>query len=111
AYGAGAKLQEYKVPFGDWFEYLVTPHYCAEMVIYFAFYLMTLSSESTISSSSSAPTLLVAWIWVVVNLGIIARETSQWYRSRFGEGYVGMVMTPTGEQKQRKRAILVPFVY
>ncbi|KAI7832758.1 3-oxo-5-alpha-steroid 4-dehydrogenase-domain-containing protein [Gamsiella multidivaricata] len=88
--------QEYRVPFGDWFEYLVTPHYSAEMVIYFALYL-TLSSSS---SSLSPMTLLFAWVWVVVNLGIVAKETDQWYRSRFGEAYAG-----------QRRAILIPFVY
>ncbi|KAI8345984.1 hypothetical protein B0O80DRAFT_503867 [Mortierella sp. GBAus27b] len=96
--------QEYKVPFGDWFEYLVTPHYSAEMVLYFGFYLM-------VSSESPATTLLFAWVWVVVNLGIIARETDQWYKSRFGPAYAGTLTTAAGQSLPKRRAILIPFVY
>lgn len=106
---------EYKVPFGDWFEYLVAPHYSAEMVLYLGFYLMVSSSSSSSSlpsgSGSQAITLLFAWVWVVVNLGIVARETEQWYKSRFGEAFAGTRTTTTGQQIPKRRAILVPFVY
>ncbi|KAF9955577.1 Steroid 5 alpha-reductase 3 [Mortierella alpina] len=97
--------QEYKVPFGDWFEYMVTPHYTAEMVIYLGFYLM---ATPTLFAPS---TLLLAWIWVVVNLGIVARETDQWYRTRFGDDYAGVVVSSTGQLIKKKRAIWIPFVY
>ncbi|KAG9325877.1 hypothetical protein KVV02_006871 [Mortierella alpina] len=95
---------EYKVPFGDWFEYMVTPHYTAEMVIYLGFYVMA-------SPALFAPsTLLLAWIWVVVNLGILARETDQWYRTQFGDDYAGVVVSSTGQRIRKKRAIWIPFV-
>ncbi|KAG0304544.1 hypothetical protein BGZ98_005348 [Dissophora globulifera] len=105
---------EYKVPFGDWFEYLVTPHYSAEMVIYLGFYLMASSSSLPAASPSSSltpTTMLLALIWVVVNLGIVARESDQWYRSRFGEHYAGVITTSTGQTVWKKRFVLIPFVY
>jgi 3-oxo-5-alpha-steroid 4-dehydrogenase 3 len=104
----------YKVPSGDWFQYMVAPHYSAEMVIYLGLYLMGSSSPMT-ASSSTAPTLLCAWIWVIINLGIVARETDQWYRARFGDRYAA-VGSPTGTNAGRsdrapRRYILVPFIY
>ncbi|KAF9909421.1 hypothetical protein EC991_008560 [Linnemannia zychae] len=103
----------YRVPFGDWFEYMVAPHYSAEMVIYLGLYLMGSSLPLT-ASSSTAPTLLFAWIWVITNLGIVARETDQWYRARFGDRYA--TTAPTGTKAGRssrtpKRYILIPFIY
>ncbi|KAK3810100.1 MAG: hypothetical protein J3Q66DRAFT_63262 [Benniella sp.] len=114
--GGNGIPQEYKVPFGDWFEYFVAPHYAAEMVIYFAFYLMVSSSSSSPSlsgsgSGSQAITLLFASVWVVVNLGIVARETEQWYKGRFGEAFAGTRTTATGQRLPKRRAILIPFVY
>jgi len=101
---------EYKVPFGDWFQYMVTPHYSAEMVLYFGMYLMA-------SARRSAPTMLIAWIWVVINLGIVARETDQWYRTQFGEQYYKQAVDTksrraTGSTRHTgRRAILVPYIY
>ncbi|KAF9123476.1 Steroid 5 alpha-reductase 3 [Mortierella sp. 14UC] len=114
---AGDKSKEkpaYRVPFGDWFQYMVAPHYSAEMVIYLGLYLMGSSSPLT-ASSSTAPTLLCAWIWVIFNLGILARETDQWYRARFGDRYA-TVGAPADTKAGRSgrapsRYILVPFIY
>ncbi|KAG0335911.1 Steroid 5 alpha-reductase 3 [Podila horticola] len=89
----------YKVPFGDWFQYFVTPHYSAEMLLYLGLYIMVTSSFPGVTPS--CPTLLIAWVWVVVNLGIVSRETDAWYSTRFGPEYGG---------KYRRR-ILIPFVY
>ncbi|GJJ74142.1 3-oxo-5-alpha-steroid 4-dehydrogenase 3 / polyprenol reductase [Entomortierella parvispora] len=110
SFSAKATSTEYKVPFGDWFQYMVAPHYSAEMVIYFGVYLMA-------SARTRAPTMLIAWIWVVINLGIVARETDQWYRAHFGEQYHKQAVDPksgkpAGSSKPlRKRAILVPSIY
>ncbi|KAF9577817.1 hypothetical protein BGW38_006734 [Lunasporangiospora selenospora] len=135
-----ASTSHYKVPFGDWFEYLVTPHYSAEMVLYFALFLMTAaqSISSTVLHSPTSfletigsltfwiqpslewvPTMLLAWMWVVVNLGIIARETDQWYRAQFGDQYFAPSSSTstdaTGRSPQSSanhpRRILIPFVY
>ncbi|KAF9432952.1 hypothetical protein BGZ76_010104 [Entomortierella beljakovae] len=110
---------EYKVPHGDWFEYLVTPHYSAEMVIYFAFYLIITATPLPILPNNVkpvVPTIAYVWVWVVVNLGIVARETDQWYRARFGNKYAEYGKNTTaGEHTQQrttsKRAILVPYIY
>ncbi|KAI9236434.1 MAG: 3-oxo-5-alpha-steroid 4-dehydrogenase-domain-containing protein [Podila humilis] len=91
--------QEYKVPFGDWFQYLVTPHYSAEMLLYLGLYFMVTSSS--VVTPTTCPTLLIAWVWVVVNLGIVSRETDAWYKTRFGPEYGG----------KHCRRTLIPFVY
>lgn len=91
--------QEYKVPFGDWFQYFVTPHYSAEMLLYLGLYLMV--SSSLVVTPTTCPTLLIALVWVVVNLGIVSRETDAWYKTRFGPEYGG----------KHCRRILIPFVY
>ncbi|KAG0083581.1 Steroid 5 alpha-reductase 3 [Podila epicladia] len=90
---------EYKVPFGDWFQYFVTPHYSAEMLLYLGLYIMVTSTLGM--TPTTCPTLLIAWVWVVVNLGIVSRETDAWYSTRFGPEYGG----------KHRRRILIPFVY
>ncbi|KAG0293508.1 hypothetical protein BGZ96_002737 [Linnemannia gamsii] len=108
------KKQVYKVPFGDWFQYMVTPHYSAEMLIYLGLYLMASSSPLT-ANSSTAPTMLFACVWVVVNLGIVARETDQWYRTRFGDRYAAIgspaEFKPSRSGRAPRRYILIPFIY
>ncbi|KAF9134115.1 hypothetical protein BG015_003456 [Linnemannia schmuckeri] len=109
------KKQDYKVPFGDWFQYMVAPHYSAEMLIYLSLYLMASSSPMT-ANSSVAPTLLYAFAWVVANLGIVARETDQWYRTRFGARYAAIGSSAGTAKASRsgrapRRYILVPFIY
>ncbi|KAF9934278.1 hypothetical protein FBU30_002696 [Linnemannia zychae] len=109
-----SKKPEYKVPLGDWFQYMVTPHYSAEMLIYLGLYLMASSSPLT-ANSSTAPTLLFAWLWVVTNLGVVARETDQWYRSRFGDNYAAMGASaktkPGSLGRASRRYILIPYIY
>ncbi|KAK3834198.1 MAG: hypothetical protein JOS17DRAFT_36050 [Linnemannia elongata] len=109
------KSQDYKIPFGDWFQYMVAPHYSAEMLIYLSLYLMASSSPLT-ANSSTAPTLFCAWGWVVVNLGIVARETDQWYRTRFGDRYAAIGSSVGAAKASRsgrgpRRYVLIPFVY
>jgi len=107
------KKHNYKVPFGDWFRYMVTPHYTAEMLIYLALYLMASSSPLT-ANSSTAPTLLCAWLWVVVNLGILARESDHWYRARFGDKYAALGNSgakSASASRTTRRYIWIPFVY
>ncbi|KAG0283406.1 Steroid 5 alpha-reductase 3, partial [Linnemannia gamsii] len=101
------KKQDYKVPFGDWFQYMVAPHYSAEMLIYISLYLMASSSPLT-ANSSTAPTLLFACVWVVVNLGIVARETDQWYRTRFGDRYAATVMSPDEDISMHQHQFSLP---
>lgn len=121
---AAASKSAYKVPHGDWFAYFVCPHYVAEMLIYFAFYLI---ASATLKSTSSAlsfnhslvlhgsATLFITWIWVVVNLGIVARETKAWYRVTFGDQWTSrdnpVAASLPGSAPASRRWILIPFVY
>ncbi|KAG0225995.1 Steroid 5 alpha-reductase 3, partial [Actinomortierella wolfii] len=51
-----AKTSTYRVPHGDWFDYFVCPHYIAEMLIYFSFYLI---ASATLQSPLGFSTLLI----------------------------------------------------
>ncbi|KAJ1963405.1 Steroid 5 alpha-reductase 3 [Dipsacomyces acuminosporus] len=85
-----AELPTYKIPTGDLFNYVSCPHYLCEIVIYIAMWFVT-SCQST--------TLLYVIGWEIVNLGITAKESQQWYRQTFGDKY------------PRSRRALVPFIW
>lgn len=66
----------YKIPYGDWFEYVSSAHYFAEIVMYFAFVVAT------------AGLSLDAWllfIFVVLNLSVVAVDTHRWYTAKFDD--------------------------
>ena len=85
------RLSSYSIPYGSWFQYVASPHYFAEILIYTSFLIMDFHQI----------TRWCVWAWVVVNLAITARQTWYWY-----EGWVG-------KEKWNKfrRAILIPSVW
>ncbi|CAG8642176.1 1444_t:CDS:2, partial [Rhizophagus irregularis] len=72
---------------GDWFDYISSAHYFAEILIYFSFVILTKGMNLTI---------WLILIWTIIGLGIMARENEFWGRERFGE-------------KWPKRWIIIPF--
>lgn len=81
--------EEYLIPQGDWFEYVSSPHYLAEIVIYFGLVL------------ASGCLDLTMWLllgFVVVNLVMAAAETHRWYKLKF-------------QNYPKKRYAILPFVY
>ena len=66
---------EYKIPNGDWFEYVSSPHYTAEIIIYLCMWWI----------SGFSITLGCDLVLVVVNLSISAVDGLSWYRQKFGE--------------------------
>ncbi|KAI3698818.1 hypothetical protein L2E82_42660 [Cichorium intybus] len=83
------KLDEYVIPYGDWFEYVSSPHYTAEIVIY---------GGLVVASGGVDLSLWLLFAFVVANLAFTATETQGWYRRKF-------------EHYPRNRYIILPFVY
>ncbi|KAI5069438.1 hypothetical protein GOP47_0015739 [Adiantum capillus-veneris] len=60
---------QYKIPYGDWFEYVSCAHYLAEFVIYIGFLVAT--------GGSNLDTWLL-FVFVVLNLSIAAGDSHKW---------------------------------
>ncbi|XP_016464455.1 polyprenal reductase 2 [Nicotiana tabacum] len=80
---------DYVVPHGDWFQYVSSPHYLAEIVIYAGF---------VVASGCSDLTICLLWVFVVANLVLAAAETHRWYLHKF-------------DNYPRNRFAIFPFVY
>mmetsp|Transcript_4768 Transcript_4768/g.12015 ORF Transcript_4768/g.12015 Transcript_4768/m.12015 type:complete len:342 (-) Transcript_4768:42-1067(-) len=65
---------KYSVPQGLWFTHCSSPHYLAEILLYVGFI--------TLSTGWGADTLLLMTM-VVMNLGLSAGMTHQWYKATF----------------------------
>ncbi|RCH81855.1 hypothetical protein CU098_008287 [Rhizopus stolonifer] len=68
----------YTIPRGDWFEYIVTPHYFADILIYLSLCILYGFQNYII---------LCGFVWTIVNLSIVASETNTWYHTHFGSKY------------------------
>ncbi|GKC17123.1 polyprenol reductase 2-like protein, partial [Tanacetum coccineum] len=62
------KLEEYVIPYGDWFEYVSSPHYSAEIVIY---------GGLLVASGGADLSLWLLFAFVVANLVFAATETQR----------------------------------
>ncbi|KAJ2885868.1 hypothetical protein H4R27_001072 [Coemansia aciculifera] len=87
---SSTKLDSYAIPTGDLFEYVSCPHFLCEILVYISLWMVT---------GCQATTLLWVVGWTAINLSITARESQQWYQTRFGAGY------------PCDRRALVPFVW
>ncbi|KAG6011948.1 hypothetical protein E4U43_008022 [Claviceps pusilla] len=74
-----ASLKKYTLPDDGLFKYIVCPHYTCECVIYLAISAMAAPSGSFFNRP-----VLCGLLFVVVNLGITASGTKQWYADKFG---------------------------
>lgn len=70
----GAKVDEYVIPRGDWFEIVSSPHYLAEIVIY---------AGMVFASGGADLTIWLVFGFVVSNLVFAAAETHRWYLQKF----------------------------
>ncbi|KAJ0428476.1 putative polyprenol reductase [Helianthus annuus] len=82
-------LNEYAIPHGDWFEYVSSAHYTAEIVIY---------GGLLVASGGRDLSLWLLFAFVVANLGFVATLTHAWYLQKF-------------DDYPRKRRAIFPFVY
>ncbi|XP_071692462.1 polyprenal reductase 2 [Rutidosis leptorrhynchoides] len=83
------KPEEYVIPYGDWFEYVSSPHYSAEIVIY---------GGLLVASGGADLSLWLLFAFVVANLVFAATETHRWYVHKF-------------EDYPHNRYVIFPFVY
>ena len=81
----------YKIPSGDWFAYVSSPHYLAEIIVYIGFGCLA-------RNALTAPFICLL-IFVVCNLGLTAGRTHDWYLRKFRGEYPS------------KRNALIPFLY
>eukprot|EP01134_Creolimax_fragrantissima_P005463 CFRG5463T1 len=72
----GAEKSRYKVPHGDWFRYVSSPHYCAEIIIYVSILIATGLTNFT---------WLLSITFVASNLAWGAYQTQKWYKGAFLE--------------------------
>ncbi|KAF9895394.1 hypothetical protein FE257_000300 [Aspergillus nanangensis] len=73
-------LKKYSLPTHPIFRVIVCPHYTAECVIYLSLALLAAPQGQTINK-----TLLCAFVFVTINLGVTATTTKKWYMQKFGE--------------------------
>ncbi|KAF8406516.1 hypothetical protein HHK36_008605 [Tetracentron sinense] len=83
------QTDEYVIPHGDWFEFVSSPHYLAEIVIY---------AGLLVASGGSDLTIWLLFGFVVANLVFAAAETQRWYLRKF-------------DNYPRNRRTILPFVY
>ena len=79
----------YSIPSSKSFKVLLTPHYTAEILIYFAV---------TAAADFRNDLLTLALIWTIINLSISAKQTKAWAEQRWGNQW-------------RPRWNIIPFVY
>ena len=70
---------EYKIPVHPAFQPLICPHYTAECLIYLSLAMVSAPQGAWVNW-----TMTSALVFVVVNLGVTAEGTRQWYERRFG---------------------------
>ncbi|CAG8511599.1 26241_t:CDS:2 [Dentiscutata erythropus] len=66
--GSMSSLSLYSIPKGDWFDHISSAHYTAEIIIYFSFVILTKGFNLTI---------WLTFIWTIVCLGIIAKNSEK----------------------------------
>ncbi|KAK5173787.1 uncharacterized protein LTR77_002468 [Saxophila tyrrhenica] len=69
----------YKLPTHPAFQPLISPHYTAEVVIYLALAIQSAPPGRLVNG-----TMANALVFVVVNLGVTADGTREWYERKFG---------------------------
>ncbi|KZF22198.1 protein DFG10 [Xylona heveae TC161] len=89
-----ASLPKYTFPKHPIFRFLLCPHYTMECLIYLSLSLIA-APEGVIVNKS----VLAGLIFVVINLGVTAGTTREWYVQKFGEEQV------------RGKWRMIPFIY
>jgi 3-oxo-5-alpha-steroid 4-dehydrogenase 3 / polyprenol reductase len=74
-----ASLKKYSLPDEGLFRFLICPHYTCECVLY-----LSLAVLAAPRGRLCNQTVLCAWVFVTINLGVTASGTQKWYVERFG---------------------------
>jgi 3-oxo-5-alpha-steroid 4-dehydrogenase 3 len=64
----------YTIPRGDWFEWIVAPHYFADILVYLSLNILYQFQNYI---------LVCGLVWTIINLSIVANETQAWYHLHF----------------------------
>ena len=91
---AGRSKPQYRLPDHPAFNISITPHYFAECLIYLSMAIVAAPPGEWLNR-----TLCSALVFVMVNLGVTAFGTKNWYEQKFGRDSV------------RGKARMIPFVY
>ena len=73
---SGKKVKEYRIPYGDWFDHVSSPHYLAEIIVYIAFFLIQKGQNIYVG---------MILLFTVQNLSLGATVTHNWYKNKFKE--------------------------
>ncbi|KAL0561091.1 hypothetical protein IC582_001509 [Cucumis melo] len=97
------QFEEYKIPHGDWFEVVSSPHYLAEIVCFSLVNLQWTNCRLYIVDlwlqvGGEDLTIWLLFRFVVVNLAFAAAETHRWYFRKFDD-YAG------------NRFAIIPYIY
>lgn len=85
----GRPVKVYRIPYGDWFEYVSSPHYLAEILIYISFFIIQKGQNIYVG---------LILLFTIQNLSLGATVTHEWYHNKFKD-----------YPKNRNR--ILPFIY
>ncbi|GAQ88246.1 3-oxo-5-alpha-steroid 4-dehydrogenase 3 [Klebsormidium nitens] len=83
------KIPVYRIPRGDWFEWVACPHYLAEILLYLGLVVVSEGKDLTI---------WLMFSWVVANLTYAAQLARRWYVTKF-------------EDYPKERKAIVPLLF
>ena len=89
-----ASLPKYTLPSHPLFQVIVCPHYFAECLIYASLAILGAPKSAWINK-----TMASALLFVLVNLGVTASTSKEWYAQKFGR------------EKVARRWKMIPLVY
>jgi 3-oxo-5-alpha-steroid 4-dehydrogenase 3 / polyprenol reductase len=89
-----ASLEKYTLPTHPAFQSIVCPHYMAECAIYTSLAIIAAPPGEVVNK-----TILAGLVFVVINLGVSAQISKDWYEGKFGR-----------ESMQNKWR-MIPFIY
>lgn len=93
-HGYLASLKKYSLPTHPAFSVVVCPHYLMECIIYLSMAIAGAPAGRLVNT-----TMLAAFAFVTINLGVTANSTRDWYEHKFGKDTV------------RDRWRMIPWVY
>lgn len=88
----GTVIDKYLLPSGSLFDYVSCPHYLLEIVSYLSIWLQL----------STSLTCMLLFLWVTVNLSVVAYNQFVWYMDMFPEAFL---------KEKKNWRILIPFVW
>ena len=73
---SGEVTKVYRIPYGDWFEFVSSPHYLAEIMMYLSLFVLQKGQNIYIG---------LILLFTIQNLFLGATVTHKWYKKKFKE--------------------------